>query len=257
MRLAVLSDVHGNSIALDAVLADIGRRGGVDTYLFLGDHVAIGPDPIGVLERIARLRRARCVRGNTDRYILTGDRPVHTVGATTDDEKLRLRIELANSFSWTQGSITAAGWYDWIAALPFDLRLTLPDGTRVRAVHGTHRRDDENTLRPEASDAALTDLLAGVDAELVCAGHTHLALDRSLDRRLRLVNPGCVSNAIRSDGGLASYALVDAGADAYTVELLRVDYDHGAYEASLRQVHHPAAEYLIALHRRARTPVES
>jgi predicted phosphodiesterase len=257
VRLALLSDVHGNSIALDAVLADIEGRGGVDSHLFLGDHVAIGPDPVGVLERIAKLPRARCVRGNTDRYLLTGDRPVHTFGATTDEERIRLQIEFANSFSWTQGYITASGWYDWIAALPLDLRMTLPDGTRVRAMHGTHRRDDENTLRPEASDAELIDLLRGVDAELVCAGHTHLALDRHLERRLRLVNPGCVSNPIRPDGGLASYALVDANATAFTVQMLRVDYDHDVYEASLRRSHHPATEYLIALHRRARKPMES
>ena len=254
MRLALLSDVHGNSIALDAVLADIERRGGVDEHLLLGDHAAIGPDPVGVLERIATLPRARCVRGNTDRYLLTGDRPSHTLGAATELQIFRLQLEFANPFSWTQGSITASGWYDWIAALPFDVRFSLPDGTRVRAVHATHRADDENTLRPEATDVQLLGLLDDVDAELVCAGHTHLALDRQLDRRLRLVNPGSVSNPIRQDGGLASYALVESDGAAYTVAMLRVDYDHDAFEESLRRAHHPATDYLIALHRRARMP---
>jgi predicted phosphodiesterase len=253
MRLALLSDVHGNLIALDAVLADIERRGGVDEVLFLGDHVAIGPDPVGVLERIAKLPHARCLRGNTDRYLLTGERPIHTFGATTEAEKVTMRIELANSFSWTQGFVTAAGWFDWIAALPFEIRLVLPDGARLRGVHGTHRADDENTLRPEATDAQLVELLEGVDAELVCAGHTHLALDRRLGDRLRLVNPGAVSNPIRPDGGLASYAIVDASATDHEVELRRVDFDHDAFEDSLRAAHHPATEYLIGLHRRART----
>ena len=252
MRLALLSDVHGNAIALDAVLADIARRGGVDEFIFLGDQVAIGPDPVGVLERIATLPVARCVRGNTDRYLLTGERPIHTFGATTEAEKVAMRIELANSFSWTQGYITAAGWFEWIARLPFEIGFALPDGTRLVGVHGTHRADDENTLRPEASDAELVELLDGVDAELVCAGHTHLALDRALGDRLRLVNPGCVSNPIRPDGGLASYALVEADAAGYGVQTLRVDYDHDAFEDSLRRAHHPATEYLIRLHRRAR-----
>ena len=55
MRLALLSDLHGNPIALDAVLADIDAMGGVDGYLVLGDLVAIGHDPAGVLERLVRL----------------------------------------------------------------------------------------------------------------------------------------------------------------------------------------------------------
>lgn len=253
MRVALLSDVHGNSIALDAVLRDIDQAGGAETFLFLGDHVAIGPDPAGVLERITRLDGARWVRGNTDRYLVTGDRPMHTYGATTAEAQAAMRIEFANSFSWTQGYLTAAGWFDWLAALPFEIRLALPDGTRLLAVHGTHRRDDENELRPNRTDAELAAALDGCDADLLCAGHTHLALDRQVGPRLRMVNPGCVSNPIRADGGLASYALVDAGPIGYSVDLRRVDYDHDAFEVQLRTAHHPAAEYLIALHRNARS----
>lgn len=253
MRLALLADIHGNSIALDAVLADIERLGGVKTHLVLGDHAAIGPDPVGVLERIVRLPDARCVQGNTDRYLVTGDRPKHFFGAETEEQRITMRVAYANSFAWTQGVITAAGWYGWIEALPFDVRLSLPDGTRLRGLHGTHRSDEENSLRPDASDAELVSLLERSDTELLCAGHTHLALDRPLGRRLRLVNPGSVSNPIRPDGGLASYAIVDARQNGYAVELRCVDYDHDAFEEQLRRVHHPATEYLISLHRRARS----
>ena len=74
-RIAILADIHGNSIALDAVLADLDARGVVDEYWVLGDLAAIGPDPIGTLDRLAALPGARFVRGNTDRYLLTGERP--------------------------------------------------------------------------------------------------------------------------------------------------------------------------------------
>src|SRR5438132_4854139 len=73
MRLALLSDLHGNPIALDAVLADIQAHGGVDGYLVLGDLVAIGHDPVGVLERLVALPGARFVQGNTDRYVVLSD----------------------------------------------------------------------------------------------------------------------------------------------------------------------------------------
>jgi hypothetical protein len=67
-----LSDVHANPIALDAVLRDIEERGGADEYWVLGDVVAMGFDPAAVLRRLTALPNARFVRGNTDRYVLTG-----------------------------------------------------------------------------------------------------------------------------------------------------------------------------------------
>jgi predicted phosphodiesterase len=58
MRVAVFSDIHGNTIALDAVLADITARGGADAYWVLGDLVAIGAQPVQTLERLAAVYRA-------------------------------------------------------------------------------------------------------------------------------------------------------------------------------------------------------
>ncbi len=67
MKIALLSDIHGNSTALDAVLKDIADQGGVGGTWVLGDLVALGPDPVGVLSRLANLSGARFIRGNTDR----------------------------------------------------------------------------------------------------------------------------------------------------------------------------------------------
>ena len=54
MRIALLADIHGNAIALEAVLASIAREDGADEYWILGDVVALGPDPVGVMEHLAR-----------------------------------------------------------------------------------------------------------------------------------------------------------------------------------------------------------
>src|SRR5437588_1029891 len=75
MRLAILSDIHGNPIALDAVLADIGSLGEVDAYWVLGDFTALGYDPVTPLEKISALPHASFTRGNTDRYVVTGELP--------------------------------------------------------------------------------------------------------------------------------------------------------------------------------------
>ena len=75
MRIAILSDIHGNSLALDAVLAEIQNRGGVDGYWILGDLCALGYDPAGVVKRLSALSDAIIIRGNADRYDVSGEFP--------------------------------------------------------------------------------------------------------------------------------------------------------------------------------------
>ena len=72
MRIALLSDIHGNATALNAVLADVAEQGGADGYWIMGDLVALGPEPVLTLEILSALPDARFVRGNTDRYVCTG-----------------------------------------------------------------------------------------------------------------------------------------------------------------------------------------
>src|SRR4051812_26147643 len=135
MRVAAISDVHGNSIALDAVLADAGD---VDGWWVLGDLVALGPDPVGVLERLDALENVEAIRGNTDRYTATGDFGGPGLDSVVGDRDLVVRFgRSAASFGWTRGVITAAGWFDHVASLPLELRRALPDGTHVLGVHAS------------------------------------------------------------------------------------------------------------------------
>ena len=232
------------------MLQDIEAIGRVDGYVVLGDLAPIGPDPVGVLERLTALENARFVRGNGERYIVTGDRPTWFEVGKSEAEIHSIRVEMANSFAWTQGYVTAAGWFDWLAALPFESRFELPDRTRVLCVHGTHRHDDEASLTPNRTDDELRALVSDADAELILAGHTHRDLDRSLGSRLRIVNPGSVSNPLPDgDDTRAGWALVDAVSDGYTVTRRRVDYDHRAFVDHCRTVRHPAAEFIVRLQR--------
>jgi predicted phosphodiesterase len=138
MRIALLSDIHGNSLALDAVLADIAGRGGVDEYWLLGDLCALGHDPVGVLERLDRLPAARIIRGNTDRYVTTGDRPPPSADQVRGDGRLlETYAEVAATFAWTQGAVTAAGWFDWLAHLPPEMAA---DPARQHGLPGRPRQ---------------------------------------------------------------------------------------------------------------------
>lgn len=138
MRIAVMSDIHGAAIALDAVLADLRLVGTPDADVIVGDLAAIGPDPVGVLQRVADLPHTRAVRGNTDRYTTSLDRPPPTLAqASANPSLLPVLVSVAHSFAWTQGAVTAAGWFDWLRRLPLDLRVDLPDGSALLAVHAS------------------------------------------------------------------------------------------------------------------------
>jgi predicted phosphodiesterase len=243
MRLAMLSDIHGNPIALDAVLADIQKQGSVDGYWILGDFSALGYDPVGVLERVTALPNASFTRGNTDRYIITGERPGPTLEEAQAHPQLVPRLaELAANFAWTQGFIQARGWWNWLAGLPLEVRLILPDGTRVLGVHAAPGFDDGPGINPMSDEGELRELLAPAEADLVIVGHTHFPLERCVDG-VRVLNLGSVSNPI-TPRLQASYALLEADTNGYQLQLRFVDYNRQAVIEAIQQISHPAASFL-------------
>jgi predicted phosphodiesterase len=243
MRIAIFSDIHGNSIALDAVLADMEQQGGVDGYWVLGDLTALGHDPVGVLERLAALPHASFIRGNADRYVITGDRPPPSLpDAAANPDLLPVLVEVAGSFAWTQGMVTAGGWFDWLAALPAEMRVTLPDGTPLLGIHATLTADDDAGLNPQRTDEELKALFADCPAGLICAGHTHLPLDRQVDSR-RIINVGSVSNPLPPDLR-ACYTLLEVDAASYRLTHHRVEYDREAAITALQRLNHPGAGYI-------------
>ncbi len=245
MHIALLSDIHGNTIALDAVLADIERRGGADRHWVLGDLVALGHDPIGTLDRITTLPGVEIIRGNTDRYIVSGERPPPSPDDAARDPRLvPVVAEIAASFAWTAGCVSAGGWTPWLEALPTEVRGTLPDGTRLLGVHATPGRDDGPGINSVDTDDELDARMGGCDADVVFAGHTHWPVDRTTGA-VRAVNLGSVSNPLPPDLR-ASYVMVEADENEHTIEHVRVAYSHDTVVASLDALQHPGRTWLIA-----------
>ncbi|MCC7207269.1 MAG: metallophosphoesterase family protein [Anaerolineae bacterium] len=243
MRIAILSDIHGNLAALDAVLADVAARGGVDGCWVLGDLCAMGYAPSEVLDRLVNLPSPVFIRGNTDRFVTTGDRPGPTVEQAAHDPALvPVLAELSGSFGWTTGYLAAHNRLDWLRALPLDHRLTLPDGARVLLVHAAPGADDGDGLIPTLDDGALAAVLDGCDADLVCAGHFHWTMDRALGKR-RIINPGSVGLPFPPDLR-AAYAILQADRAGYSIAFHRAEYDRGAVLERMRRSGNPGADYL-------------
>jgi predicted phosphodiesterase len=247
MKLGVLSDVHGNRTALEAVVAD-GATHGVDRWWALGDLVAIGPEPVATLELVCDLPHAELTCGNTERYVLTEDRPPpHADDVLADPTLFPLFASVQRSFAWTRGAVASHGWLNPLAALPLEVRLELDDGTRLLGVHASPGRDDGDGISPHRPADELLAAFEGADADIVFAGHTHQPTDRRIGN-MRAVNGGSVSNPI-TDDLRASYVIVHADRHGHHIEHRRVAYDRNAFLAILESSGHPEHEYIASFQR--------
>jgi predicted phosphodiesterase len=247
-RLAVLSDVHGNLLALEAVLADLAAQGTPDAVWVLGDLVAFCPWPTETLARLRALPGVASLQGNTDRYLVTGRRPVFPVRSPEEWATMPTRLaERDANFRWAVERLSYAD-YEFLRDLPPRLEMEVPDYGRVVAVHATPT-DDEATLYPDTPDEQIRPRLSGLEARLLLYGHTHRPVDRVVDG-VRLVNDG--SAGLQLDGDpRPAYALLDFADGQCAVTIRRVTYDVEAVVAELERVEHPARAWVTRMLRRA------
>lgn len=216
MRVAVLSDIHGNLPALDAVLADVYQEG-PDLIVLNGD-LADGPMPAQTLDRLAELGdRAVWVRGHADRRLVDAfDGNFMIPGLDTDPS--------ADWFEWCAARLNRYH-RDLLANLPPLAALNVDGLGPVAFCHATARDDGEYIL-VDSPSAHYKGAFAGVAEPTVVVGHTHMPFYRLAAGR-RVVNAGSVGLQYGHHG--ASWAVL--GPD---VALRRTRYDTGAAAAALR-----------------------
>jgi predicted phosphodiesterase len=214
LRLALVSDVHGNCVALDAVLADIERLG-VDSGICLGDVVQGGPQPADALDRVRELGWS-VILGNADDFLL--EVPEQSAEPVTESQ-LAVR-------AWTLSQLDDAH-LALIRGFHATAERDLGDGARLLAFHGSPRSYDD-VLLPETEPGPAYE----ADADVLSGGHTHLQWTRRLGSAL-FVNPGSVGLAYDRHQPpedfrttpIAEYALLHAGAGGVAVEFRRVPFD--------------------------------
>jgi putative phosphoesterase len=219
MKLLIVSDIHANPWALDAVGADAGA---VDHVLFAGDAVNYGPDPRSVIARLRELG-AIAVRGNHD----------HAVAWSTDPRASAAKQPIALAMrGWTRQQLDAAD-IAWLARLP--LHLTVKIGATDFALFHATPGDPLFDYRfvPTLDDAQTSGFVAGVDADVLVLGHTHLPFVQR-QKLLTIVNPGSVGQPLDGDPR-ASYALWQDG----EIDLRRVAYDIDSAARAIERVELP------------------
>ncbi|MGE5654856.1 MAG: metallophosphoesterase family protein [Bacillota bacterium] len=211
MKIALLSDIHGNMAALSAVLADLGGER-VDQFICLGDIASGGPQPREVIAKLRELA-VPIVMGNTDYRLMNQGVP------DNPSDHVRKLIDIE---AWIRATVPAAELAP-LAEAPLTLTLELDNGQRLLCCHGSPRSRDER-LVAGIQDEELAPAFNGHEFDLLAAGHTHLTMLRYYHQSL-VINPGTVGSPTLGLGPVASYALLTTDGANVSVDFRRVGYD--------------------------------
>lgn len=236
MRLAVLSDIHGNLTALEAVLADLNKVG-VDLVVHGGDLAASGARPAQVIDLIRGLGWLG-VYGNTDEMLWRPELLAEL--EIKAPSKHGLRRVLFNDIAPATRELLGDQRITWLRNFP-----TRWDSHGITVVHAS----PDNLWRAPFADASDEQLLAAYDkfqdSMVVCYGHIHKPFVRAL-KMFTVVNSGSVGLPYDGDSR-ASYAVIEDG----TVTIRRVEYDVERETQELLLNHYPRAEWLASILRTA------
>jgi predicted phosphodiesterase len=238
MRVALISDLHGNELALDAVRRDIGRVG-VDLTVCLGDVATLGPRPGAVLDAL-RDMGCPCIVGNHDAFLL-------------DPALIHSYTEapvIVEAVDWCRDQVSAED-LDFLRSFRSTLEVDLGDGANLFLFHGSpdsHMDDLLVTTAPEQLDR----YLGGRQATVMAGGHTHLQMLRQ-HRGVLFVNPGSLGQPFREyvNGRQptilphAEYATIESRDGGVTVELRRVAVDKTALRAAAAASSNPLSSFLV------------
>ncbi len=245
MKIAVFSDMHGNCVAFDAMLAHL-RRNPADKMVCLGDTAQGGPQPH---ETIQRLRGLNCpvIMGNADAWLLSGI-DTSTAEAPPTEQMERIR-------QWSLSKLTADD-RDFIQSFRPTVEIPLEGSKTLLCFHASPHNFDDVFL-PETPQEEFEGFLHGYEPAIMTGGHTHIQYVRRLGDTFYF-NPGSVGLAydrhqpdetFRADP-CAEYAVLTTSSDGFVaLEFRRVPYDMDALYRFIMTSDMPSAEKVAEKHR--------
>jgi putative phosphoesterase len=217
-RIAVLSDIHGNSIALAAVLKEL-KREKPDFVLVAGDLVLNGPDPNGAIDALRALEGdgGFIVSGNTDIAVADFD-----YGAAFPQYQDGVPEAVTAAAEWAHDEL-GDDQLAWLRRLPAERRIRAGDDQLVLVVHaspGSQTRGFDQALDTNV----IFERAAATDARVVCVGHTHLPEVRDLGWKV-IVNSGSAGYVFDGDP-TASWAMVTVDGTEVSAQIRRTEFDN-------------------------------
>lgn len=228
MKIAFISDIHGNATALEAVLNDI-KSEDVDKIYVLGDICFRGPEPKRALQLVRSLG-TEVIKGNTDEWLVRGIAD----GEAREDELEMLEQER----QWTLQRLDEDD-LDYLKSLPTE--AVVEDGLDL-IIHAFHATPSSlfETVQADETNEIEDKIMLLDDADIYVYGHTHRPFVRTLHGK-SVVNTGGVGMSF--DGqALASYAIVEIGEGRHRIQINRVPYHREHVVELFKQGRYPNTE---------------
>lgn len=237
MKYAFISDIHGNAVALEAVLRDISAKN-VDKIVVLGDLCFRGPEPRRTLD-IIRSLNTDVIKGNADEWVIRGIKK----GEVPDSA-----LEIMNKEREWCASKLSKDDIDYLLNLPTAYKLTIEPMT----ISGFHATPESlfDIVPPHAEDQILREKLMNEEDEIFVYGHIHLPYIRYINGKV-VMNTGSVG--LPFDGmPKASYAIVEIASGHFRTSIERVDFDVEKVCHQYRSADYPNKDFMIRLLRNAK-----
>ncbi len=222
MKIAVISDIHGNVQALSAVLEDI-KKENCEKIFCLGDIAMAGPEPAKTIDIIRDLNNTldfTIIQGNTDEMI-----------ANCDNQMLHVLAQanpiMANALESDAATIPDEQ-KDYLRNLPPSKNVGV-EGLKILLVHGSPRKNNENIF-PNMKLEEIEEIIESTDADIILCGHTHVPCGYQTNTKQTVINVGSVGRPF-SETPKACYAIININKGQFEVKHNLVDYDvHTASE---------------------------
>ncbi|HJR81880.1 MAG TPA: metallophosphoesterase family protein [Anaerolineales bacterium] len=243
MRIVIISDMHGNDFAFEAVEADLQNQQ-IDQIICLGDAVQGGPQPAQVVQRIQRLN-CPVVMGNADAWLISGE---ETADEGIPPERLRKMGEIR---TWSLSQLTEDD-RAFIADFQSTINVHLEDGLELLCFHGSPASFDDIIL-PTAPEEEFQKFLGPYANRILTGGHTHAQQIRRIGKYF-FFNPGSVGFAYshsQPDDDFhadpwAEYAILTSENAQVSLEFRRIPFDAQELIRIYRESGRPYAEDAIA-----------
>src|SRR5574344_570170 len=218
MKIAVLSDVHGNMIALNAVLDDVKKKNCTKT-LFLGDYSLAGPEPAATVDYCMHLStydEIEMIQGNTDKMIANYSEDLYQTVCNSGAPIM------ANALK-DEASSLPANQLEFLRNLPETKELEL-EGLKILMVHGSPRRNNED-IAPDTDPKEVEEMVKDTDANIILCGHTHIPCGFQTMTRKTVINVGSVGRPFTENPN-SCYLILDLNDGKFVVEHKFVNYDN-------------------------------
>ena len=238
MKIAVISDIHGNMEAVNAVLNDIEKKG-CEKVFVLGDYAMAGPEPAATTGFFWTKRfdpNYVLIQGNTDLMIANYSNNLY--------EELKEKAPVMAEALKNDAAVLNDDEKNFLKNLPIQLEKEF-EGVKFLLVHGSPRKNNEDIL-PDTPLSEVEDMLKYVSSDVVLCGHTHIPCGFQTSKKITVVNAGSIGRPFTKNPQ-ACYLIIDVKDGKCIFEHQFVDYDNKTASEKLRKRYFPGSDKLAIM----------